>query len=96
MTGRIPMAHYFYPFTFKQGADNAGTEADAAYILNFAPGDGLLVGNNSQGFQQRLGITLGSFIKQPVYPLCVIRTSLKTKSTGHFLQFHAAFGIILP
>ena len=96
MPGDVPVPHHFYPFAFKQGADNSAAEADAADIFNLSPGDRLPVGNNRQRFQKRLGITLWSFPEQPVYPVGQFRTNLEPETAGDLLQFHATPGIVFP
>ena len=88
------MSHRLYPFPLHQRADDFGAHADAADVLDLRPGDGLAIGDDGQGFQQRLGIALRPFVKEPVHPLRHFRPRLEAKAAGDFFQFHAAVGVV--
>ena len=90
----LPVSHRLYPFPLHQRADDFGAYADAADVLDLRPGDGLAVGDDGEGFQQRLRIAWRLFVKEPVDPLRHFRPRLEAEAAGDFFQLHAAVGVV--
>ena len=95
----IAMPDNTNPLPLMQGLDDIRANRHAADFLDFATGNRLAIGDQGQGFQQRPGILLGSFLPQARHPGAQRLPHLEAETAGDFLQFEAptitAFGHFL-
>ena len=88
------MTHHPYPFPVKQGADDAGAHLHPPHLLDVAAGDGLAVGDEGQGLQQRAAVTGGPFLPQFAYPLAQLLLHLKAVAGCHLHQLKTAVAAV--
>ena len=84
------MADHLDPVALHQALDDLAADADAADLLDLAPGDGLAIGDECQGLEGGPGIAGGLFLPQAGDPLGEALTHLEAPAAAHFLQFDAA------
>src|SRR5690554_4193687 len=92
--GHIAVTHHADPLAVEQGTRDAGAHRDAADLLDVATGDGLAVGDNGDGFQQRARISLRLLVPQAPYPLAELLPYLEAVARSHLSEFKAALGAI--
>ena len=64
----VTMTDHANPLALLQCLDDLAVDRNAANVLDLATGDGLAVGDQRQGFQQRPGITLRTLLPEPPDP----------------------------
>ena len=63
-TGRVTMPNLSDPFALQQRMDNIGAHRNASDRFYVAAGNGLLIGNDCQGLQQRTRVTWRALLLQ--------------------------------
>lgn len=86
----VTMANHANPLALLQCLDDLAVDRNAANVLDLATGDGLAVGDQRQGFQQRPGITLRTLLPEPPDPGREALAHLQTITAGHLLEFEGA------
>jgi len=86
----VTMTDHANPLALLQRLDDLAVDRNAANVLDLAAGDGLAVGDQRQGFQQRPGITLRTLLPEPPDPGREALAHLQTITTGHLLEFEGA------
>src|SRR5690606_18816926 len=83
----IAIAHHANPLAFEQGLGDVAVDRHTAHILDLATSDGLTVGDQRQGLQQRTGIALRALLPEPANPGGETLTHLQAITRGDFLEF---------
>ena len=86
----VTMTDHANPLALLQRLDDLAVDRNAANVLDLAAGDGLAVGDQRQGFQQRPGITLRTLLPEPPDPGREALAHLQTITAGHLLEFEGA------
>ncbi len=85
--GHFAVANHTNPLALDQGSDDVAVHRNAPYVFNLATGDGLAVGDQGQGFEQRARITLRALFPQAPNPGRKVFADLQAVAAGHFLEF---------
>ncbi|MNN16242.1 hypothetical protein D3C81_1293760 [compost metagenome] len=88
--GHFAVADHADPLALHQGLDDVAVHRHAAHILDFATGDGLAVGDQGQGFQQRARVALRAFFPQAPDPRRKVLANLQAVTAGHLLELEGA------
>ena len=86
----VTMADHANPLALLQRLDDLAVDRNAANVLDLAAGDGLAVGDQRQGFQQRPGITLRTLLPEPPDPGREALTHLQAVTAGDLLELEGA------
>ena len=73
----VAIAHHADPFALKQGFDDMAVDRHTSHIFNFAPSNGLAIGNQRHGFKHGSRVALRTLFPQAPDPRRVLFADLQ-------------------